>query len=83
MINWQELQKELKRDEGFRSKVYTCSAGKLTVGYGHNLEDNDLPEHIASDLLITEYMEVHEQLSNDQWYCELDDYRKRIMINMA
>ena len=25
---------DLKRDEGFRSKTYTCTAGKFTIGYG-------------------------------------------------
>ncbi len=32
----------LKRHEGFRQKVYLCSAGKRTVGYGYNLDANPL-----------------------------------------
>jgi len=36
------LVDQLKRDEGFRSTVYTCPAGRNTVGYGHNLDDNPL-----------------------------------------
>jgi len=29
----------LRRHEGFRSLPYLCTAGKLTVGYGHNLDE--------------------------------------------
>ena len=83
MIDWDRLKNQLKVDEGFRACVYQCSAGKATVGYGHNLEDEEMPEHIASALLEWKYMKVHEQLSDWQWYCELDDYRKEIIINMA
>lgn len=30
---------DIKRDEGFVSKPYKCPAGKLTIGYGTNIED--------------------------------------------
>jgi lysozyme len=33
------LEKELVRDEGERLKVYRCTAGKLSIGVGRNLED--------------------------------------------
>lgn len=34
----QKLIEQLKRHEGFRPTVYLCSAGKHTIGYGHNLD---------------------------------------------
>lgn len=33
------LHDELMRDEGLRLRVYRCTAGKLTVGVGRNLDD--------------------------------------------
>ena len=33
------LLSELCRDEGFKDKPYTCSAGKISIGIGRNLED--------------------------------------------
>jgi lysozyme len=83
MIDWLKLSDELKVDEGFRSRVYECTAGKQTIGYGHNLEDCDLPVPVAEALLKHDYMEVYTQLTDWQWFCELDDYRKRIIINMG
>jgi lysozyme len=37
--------------EGFRAKPYYCTAGKLSIGYGWNLEAFPMPEHIASQML--------------------------------
>lgn len=37
--------------EGFSSTVYTCPAGKLTIGYGHNLQDDMKREEI--DILFS------------------------------
>ena len=34
--------------EGLRLKPYRCSAGKLTIGYGRNLEDVGIDEKEAS-----------------------------------
>lgn len=34
------LIEQLKLHEGFRSNYYTCTAGKKTIGYGRNVDDN-------------------------------------------
>jgi len=33
------LKEMIKRHEGYSSKPYRCPAGKLTIGYGRNLDD--------------------------------------------
>lgn len=40
----------IEREEGKRNKPYFCPAGKLTVGVGHNIDDNGLPFEIAKRL---------------------------------
>ena len=41
-----DLSKEgkayMKIDEGYRGKPYLCTAGHLTVGWGHNLDAHGL-----------------------------------------
>ena len=37
--NRAKLRDELIRDEGFRAKTYRCTAGKLSIGVGRNLDD--------------------------------------------
>lgn len=45
----QTKYKKMTKDfEGLRLKVYTCTAGKLTIGYGRNLEDTGITEAEAS-----------------------------------
>lgn len=39
MINLDRLKQDLIRDEGERLKPYTCTAGKVTIGIGRNLDD--------------------------------------------
>lgn len=34
------LIEQLKLHEGFRGNYYTCTAGKKTIGYGRNVDDN-------------------------------------------
>jgi lysozyme len=40
----------IKKYEGLRLKPYRCPAGKLTIGYGFNL-DNGITEEMADELL--------------------------------
>ena len=52
---------QLMRHEGLRLKVYRCTAGHLTIGYGYNLDANPLriPEHSIQTIIrrgITEPM---------------------------
>lgn len=47
-----QLVEYIKQAEGFRSLAYECPAGKLTVGYGKNIEDlPGLTEEQASVIL--------------------------------
>ena len=34
----EELFDFIMENEGFRDRPYTCTAGRLTIGYGHNLD---------------------------------------------
>jgi len=44
-----DLNQQIKSDEGLRLKPYKCTAGKLTIGYGYNLE-NGIPQNFADML---------------------------------
>jgi lysozyme len=82
-IDFEKLTAELKVDEGFRGKVYKCSAGKLTIGYGWNLEDSELPERIAEMMLSYAVGDKLQSLERLSWWCGLNDARKRAIVNMA
>lgn len=52
-INREVLRFELTRDEGLRLKPYRCTAGKLTIGVGRNLDDVGLLPGEAQTLDIS------------------------------
>lgn len=82
-IDLKLLSDELKRDEGFRDTVYTCSAGKLTVGFGHNIQDNPIPEYIAEQLLGYDIAAAIRDCEQFDWFYGLSDVRKRVIVNMV
>ena len=45
-----DVQEYVKKNEGLRLKPYLCTAGKWTIGYGHNLE-NGISEYVAEAIL--------------------------------
>ena len=47
-----DIIKQLMLHEGVRLKPYRCSAGKLTIGVGHNYEDTGLPDWLKHDVDI-------------------------------
>lgn len=48
-----QLKKALIRFEGYEKKPYRCTQGKLTIGVGHNLDDNGLSD-AAIDFILEE-----------------------------
>ena len=83
MIDLLQMLEELKRDEGFKDKVYMCTAGKLTIGYGHNLEDNPISPEVAERILSTDTVGALEQCEQFNWFHTLDPVRQRVIVNMV
>lgn len=55
-----EYYEMTKSFEGYRSKPYKCSAGKLTIGYGRNLEDCGITEDEANYLFENDFNKAIE-----------------------
>lgn len=80
-----KAKKMLLVDEGLRLKPYKCTAGRLTVGYGHNLDDLGISQAVA-DLMLQEDLQVAEKACRrifqdlyDQW----GENRRLGWINLA
>ena len=43
-----KLKSQLIQHEGKRNKLYECSAGKMTIGIGHNIEDLGVSEAVIN-----------------------------------
>lgn len=79
-----QLVRELTRDEALRLKPYRCSAGKLTIGVGRNLDDVGISEGEAEILLRNDIDRACSGLDASlPWWRNLDPVRQRVMVNMA
>ena len=78
------LTEWLTLDEGLRLKPYTCTAGKLTIGIGRNIEDNGITVEEAEMMLENDIQSISAELFRRfPWVLELDDARKDALVNMA
>jgi lysozyme len=78
------LKDELVRDEGLKLKPYRCTAGKLTIGVGRNLDDVGISASEAMLLLEHDINRVIAKLSYHlPWWSSLSENRQRVLANMA
>lgn len=69
--------------EGLRLLPYKCPAGKLTIGYGHNLESKGITKEVAEKLLYDDYMEASKELSKLLGGKQLDSCWYHILVDMV
>lgn len=61
-MNVSDAMQMTKNFEGLRLKPYRCSAGKLTIGYGRNLEDVGITDSEADMLFFNDYDRARRNL---------------------
>lgn len=79
------IKAQLVRHEGLRLKPYRCTAGKLTIGIGRNLDDCGISQSEAYVMLINDIMNCEKQLQAKipDIYNGLDEVRKSVLLNMC
>ena len=83
-MNIQIIEQALVRDEGLRTRPYRCTAGKLTIGVGRNLDDVGITPAEAMALLRNDINVVTVALdARLPWWRTLDEARQHVIINMA
>jgi lysozyme len=76
------LRDALVRDEGIRFKTYRCTAGKLTIGVGRNLDDVGISRDEAMLLLDNDIARVEADARKHHWFGGLDAARQEVVLNM-
>lgn len=75
---------DLVRDEGVRLKPYRCTAGKLTIGIGRNIEDIGITDEEARYLLANDIARVEAALDRAvPWWRTMTKRRQEALANMA
>lgn len=80
----EKLIEQIKRHEGYRSKPYNDTLGKLTVGYGRALYENPLTKEEAEYLLQNDVEKSINLASNltPAWH-NLNAVRRAVLVNMV
>lgn len=78
-----QLLDMIKRHEGLRLKPYRCTAGKLTIGYGRNLEDRGICPTEAEAMLRSDIEAVLLQLADIDEYQKLNAARRAVLADMT
>lgn len=73
----------VKKHEGLRLKMYKCTAGKNTIGYGRNLDDNGISADEAELMLKHDLENAEVDARRFKVYEKLNQNRKDILIEMV
>lgn len=82
--NTDDLVEQLIEHEGMELMPYRCTAEKLTIGVGRNIEDRGISEDEARYLLANDIAIVEEEILKRQpMVATLDSVRQRVLVDMA
>lgn len=82
---FKQIRADLERHEGRKSKLYRCTAGKITGGVGFNFDDNPIPDFII-DMLLDYSIDIATSDLKMIFGEQLDtfpDHVKRALVNMS
>ena len=78
------LKEQLIRDEGgFQRTPYRDSGGKLTIGYGRNLDDVGISRGEADLLLNNDLAPAIEAVAAFSWIGTVDEIRRAALVNLC
>jgi len=83
-IQMTKIEKLLEKHEGRRNMAYKDSKGIWTIGIGHNLEANSIPDEAVSIIFAADKANVDSDISNSfPWYSSLDEVRQGVVVDVV
>lgn len=77
------IEEQLIMHEGLRTKPYKCTANKITIGVGRNLENRGITKQEALYMLENDIKSIEKNLKEYSWYRDLDKVRQKVIIDMC
>lgn len=82
-MNKEMLKRWIKKHEGFSANPYICTAGKLSIGYGRNLQDNGILQGEAEFMFQNDFNRCEKELHSCSWYMSSPENVKNALLNMC
>lgn len=73
----------IKEHEGLRLKPYRCTADKLSIGYGRNLDDRGITLEEADFMLRNDIQLCYHELDCFSWFRDLDEIRQYALVDLC
>ena len=78
------LLDRIKHHEGFRSKVYKCTEGYDTIGYGFAIKDLELDKDISEMILMQKLDNLMTRIGKTfVWWRSADSTVKDVVVEMC
>jgi len=84
-MNLEKLKAQLIRHEGERLSLYVCTAGKSSIGIGHNLTDKGITQEMSRFIFKIDMDECIVDLSQRVFLGQFEDFPEdiqHVLINM-
>ena len=79
-----DLLKKIKEHEGFKSRVYKCTEGYDTIGYGFAVKDLELDEDIAEEILLIKLEKLIQRVrAKFKWLDTVPHEVQGVLVNMS
>ena len=80
----QEIVDNIKRHEGFEPKVYQCTEGYDTIGYGFTIKDLEIDKDVADLILMKKLHTLLQRITIAfPWFENIDNIAKSVVVNMC
>jgi len=80
----QDIVDDIKKHEGFEPKVYECTEGYDTIGYGFAIKDLVIDKDVADLILMKKLHKLLERIAIAfPWFKDIDDIAKAVVVNMC
>lgn len=74
---------KIASEEGFSGKMYKCPADKWTIGYGFNLESQEMPRQVADLWLSILIDNIQAKLDKFPFFEEAEAHVRLVLLDMA
>ena len=80
----QEIVDDIKKHEGFSPKVYQCTEGYDTIGYGFTIKDLEIDKDVADLILMKKLHTLLQRITIAfPWFENIDNIAKSVVVNMC
>jgi lysozyme len=77
------LKDWIKKNEAFKSHPYLDTVGKLTIGWGRNIDDNGISKEEADFLFDNDFARCQRELAPFPWYVNAPQNVQYALMNMC